>query len=620
HWGKDRLDTEYPRSSFQLIYEFAWNELQGPEGEYASLFFRKQTNSRTFPYIEIPKYHPQFKGQERWITFTDKLMPLFSYDYFEDFFGALDGSDYLFMYRNSQWGGNINWHNAMVTDAEVRTSSGFIYYVDQVVPPTPNLEEYMMKNQDKYGVYYDLAQRFANYTTAGFDEQKRQLYYKGYDLDNGFNFADEQGPSPSGDPNNPTRMKDLFTLFVPNNAVMQKYLDERVLKHYPSLDSVPEVLLRNIVKVHIGRSLALISKSSQNYFNSFGDPMELRPDMITDAYMCSNGLLYEMNVVLEPNLFSCVPGFLYFDGQYSTFLNALNFSNLIGELTDPNIPVTLFAPTNDQMEEYGIRYVEASDLIQKRGTDGLWEQMQADELQVFIRDHIYNGVITDLSGEGFLEMSSKNFVYYNNNTLASGENELLDEHTTVAQVEPNERNGMLYLVDKPIKSKWEMGQELMTNPELSEFSALLVETGLLDPNYVDQVTKDTIPNVRFLSEADYWTAFIPDNDAVSTARNGGLIPAWDPENPDPLKQFLQYHFVRKASIFDDGVLSGAFQSNRIDEITPLGIVYSKLDIANSRHQLVITDHSGQVVNVPHNTANQLVSKGVVHTIPSVFIY
>ncbi|MBN1927446.1 MAG: fasciclin domain-containing protein [Prolixibacteraceae bacterium] len=603
-----------PRSSFQLIYEFAWNELQGPEGEYASLFFRKQTNSHTFPYIEIPRYHRQYKGKERWLTYSDKLLPLFSVDYFEDFFGAVDGSDYTFMYRDSEWGGNINWHNAMVTDAEVRTSSGFIYYIDRVVPPTPNLEEYLFKNQDKYGLFYDLAQRFANYTSAGIDEFKRQLWEKSYDMIS--NFAEEQGPSPSDDPNVPTRMKDLFTMFVPTDAVLQKYLDEKVLKYYSSIDSVPQITLYYILQTHISLSLALKSKAQRSFFNAFGDFMPIDPEQISDAYMCSNGLLYEMKEVLEPNVFSCVPGRLYMDKNYSTFLHSISSSNLIGELTNPDIDVTLFAPNNDEMEEYGIRYNETGDLIQKRGTDGIWAQIKEDELKTLVQDHIYYGVLSDFSGEGFIEMSSKNYVYYNNNALKAGENVQLGDEAIITGFEPNERNGMLIMIQKPIKSKWVMGQQIMNDPDMSEFANLMIQVGMLDPNYVDQVTKDTIPNLSFLNENDYWTAFIPDNDAVADAISEGYIPEYDPENLDPLKQVLQYHFIRKATIFDDGKKSGEFSSNRIEELTPLGIVYSKLNIANSNHNLVVTDISGQEIKVDHANANNLVQKGVVHKITS----
>lgn len=97
-----------PRSKFQLTYEYIWSELQGPNGEYASLFFRKPTNSTSIPYKEVvPDFYQDasMRGKELTMFTGIKLVPLFSKDYFEDFFGAADGSDYTFILEVS----GLNW-------------------------------------------------------------------------------------------------------------------------------------------------------------------------------------------------------------------------------------------------------------------------------------------------------------------------------------------------------------------------------------------------------------------------------------------------------------------------------------------------------------------------------
>jgi uncharacterized surface protein with fasciclin (FAS1) repeats len=607
-----------PRSKFQLIYEYAWGELQGPTGEYASLFCRKETTSKSISYIEVPKYHKTYKGKELLLTTHGKLVPVFSTDYFEDFFGAPDGSDYTFMYKNSKWETGLNWHNAMVTEAESRTSSGFIYYIDQVVPPMPSIEEYLIAHPEKYSLYYDLAQRFATYNplsgAGSKDAQNRQLYYKSYLLIS--NIAEDQGPSPSDGPTVPNKMRDFFTLYCPTNDVLQKYLDNTVLKYYPSIDSVPQGTLYYILQTQISKVLGLKSKISKSYFNAFGDAMTIQPEDISDAYMCSNGPVYDMKKVLEPNIFSCVPGRLYFDKNYTTFLNALNLSGLMGELTNPNVDVTFFAPTNDQVEQYGVRYNVDDEVVEWRGKDLQWIAMNEDDLVMFIKDHIHIGKLSDLSGEGYIEMSSGNFVHYQNNKIEGGENQVIGDQSVVVESVENPRNGMLYTVDKPVKTKWEMGQSIMANPNFSEFAELLIQTQLLDPLFVDPISEDTIPNLKLLTEADYWTAFIPNNNAVLSAKAAGLIPS----DIEELKNFLAYHFLRGKTIFDDGKVSGVFHSSRKDKVTSEGTVYTDFTISNSINNLSVTDHSGQVVQVDHAHANALVLKGVVHEITSVFKY
>jgi hypothetical protein len=70
-----------PRSRFNMVYEFAWNEFQGPYqdikmGEYASLFHRKETPSTSIPYPEVVKYSPpQMVGQELLIYTGTKNVP-----------------------------------------------------------------------------------------------------------------------------------------------------------------------------------------------------------------------------------------------------------------------------------------------------------------------------------------------------------------------------------------------------------------------------------------------------------------------------------------------------------------------------------------------------------------
>lgn len=601
------------RSAFQLKYEYRWSELQGPNGEYASLFYRKETSAKAVPYKEKVRYNPDFmtKGDngELLIYTENKLLPLMSRDFFEDFFGDPEGSDYLMMYPGSNWANNLNWHNAAVVDAEVPTASGFIYYLDQVVDHMGSIEQYLKDNQDRFGVYYDLAQRFATYTSAKkFEEYGETLLYKkSYDLI--FNIADEWGPV-NGDPD---RYKSTFTCFAPVDEVMQKYLDETVLQYYPSLDSVPEITLYYIVQCQLSQSLALMSKIEKLYFNAFGDETVVDRNNVIDCQMCSNGPVYAMNKVMEPNVFTCVPRRLFFDGQYSTFLFALDQADMLSLISDPNKDVTVFAVTNDEMEAANIRYNDISDEVETRGEEGIWSAINPDALTEFLEDHIYEGVLDDLSGEGYLEMSSRNYVHYDNNTIEGGKNMSLNETGKITDKEVNDRNGILYNVSKAIRTSYTFGQYIMDDPNLSVFADSMISTGLLLPDAIDPYTMDTIPKINFIDGADYWTAFIPDNDAMADAAAQGLIPS----DADALKDFLQYHFIRKSVIFDDGQLSGDFTTNSINEVTPLGITYNKVSITNSANNLAVTDGSGNTVSVAHANADALVEGGVAHKITSV---
>jgi uncharacterized surface protein with fasciclin (FAS1) repeats len=618
-----------PRSRTQLIYEYMWNELQDPNKEYGSMFFRKPTLSTTIPFLENVKYYGPFKGQNLLMKTENKMVPLFTSDYFGDTFMSPDGSDYLFMYPGSKWEtghGDMNWGNAMVTESEVRTSSGFIYFIDQVVPPQKSIDLYMQENPDKFGLYYDLMQRFARYAPAGVDPQKRVLYSKNYDLVS--NIADDRGPQTGAEQS----MLRMYSAYLPSNTVLQKYLDENLLNKYESIDSVPRVTLFYLLQTQLSVSMGSISQISRTYFNAFGDQTVINKSDIVSAKMCSNGIVYEMNKVLEPNVFTTVPGDLFFDADYSTLLYALNLSSSLTGLANPNEDVTLFASTNEAIENYNIRYngTGASPAMEVRGKDKVWRRMNTTtDLPMFVKDQIFNGNFPDLSGEGFVEMASKNFVYYSNNRIQGAENQQLNEFVTIDKVIPNDRNGTLYNMNMPIKTKWIVGQMLMNDPEVSQFKDYLIWTTLLNDRALDPVTKDLMPDLKFFAEADYWTAFIPTNEAMDKARAEGIIN-WpttraefaklSKEDLAAVKEFIYYHFVRKSTIFDDGKLEGAFTTNRVDTVTATGTVYSTINISNTKNALSIQDHSGNVVAVDHAKANILVRKGVAHKINTVLKY
>ncbi len=625
-----------PRSRFLLIYEYAWSEFQGPDqghnGEYMSLFHRKPTPSTSVPYKETIRYVPGRVGEEVLMYTGDKNVPLFTDEWFDDYGGAKDGSDYLEMYPGSSWKKGYdtglkgtNWHNAMVLpqvnadgeeELEVRTSSGFIYYIDRVVEPMPSIEEYMIAHQDKFGLYYDILQRFATYGNTMTDEQNRVLYQKGYDLV--FNLAEERGPST----NTAVPPQNMWTAFLPNNETLQNYLDNSVLKYYPSIDSVPRVTLYYILQTQLSANLVLISKMETSYFNSFGDPTDIHKSDLVSGFMCSNGCIYETKKILEPNVFTCVPGLLFIDKDYSTLLYVLNQADMLSTLANPDADVTLFASTNQQLEEYGIRYNETNAVVEFRSpADDKWSTMNTIDLVNFAQDQIYKGSLSDFNDEGFIQTASGNYLYYNNNQVQGPENQSSGEIANVQEIMPNDRNGYLVKVDKPMESRYVIGQYLNTDPDVSDFKNWLVSARLLDTRYRDPITKEFIPNLKFFAAAKLWTAFIPTNDAMDKAIAEGIIPAKYPsttEGKDSVNNWLMYHFIKESVVFDDGEKSGSFDSNSsYTDVDGKTTLYKQLVINNDPKNLSIHDVTGQDVTLDHAKADILIRKGVVHKLDSV---
>ncbi len=632
-----------PRSRFQLVYEYAWSEFQGPDqdqpmGEYASLFHRKPTPSTSTPYSEVVKYNTptgQTAGTELLIYTGAKNIPLFTEEFFSDFGGDLNGSDYLYMYPGSTWKKDytsnlkgMNWHNAQVIpnpeipdEVEVRTASGFIYFIDRVVPPMPSIEEHMRANLDKYGLYYEILQRFAEYGTTKVDEQNRVLYRKSYTAPL-FDVAHERGPSAGNEGVIPPQ--NMWSAFLPTNDVLQNYLDNTVLKYYPSLDSVPRVTLQYIIQTQLSSRMVLMSVLKNGYFNAFGDPMDIPQSDIASGYMCSNGVVYESKKVLEPNVFTCVPGLLFIDKDYSTLLYALNAANMLSSLSNPDAHVTLFASTNEELEKYGIRYNATNAIIEFRSpANGKWGPMNTTDLNMFAQDQIYKGRLSDFSGDGtFIELTSGNYMRYANNQVEAGENKFTGNIAGVTDVIENERNGFLVKIDKPLESRLVMGDYIMADPEISEFAKLLTDAKLLSKAQ-NTDTKEIYYNLKFLAAAKYWTGFLPTNAAMQKARDEGIIPVKFPTTTagkDSVNNFIMYHFVKDDVVFDDGNHSGTFTTNRTYKNSEGKTVNATVKISNIPKNLSIYDDSEQVVFLDHEKANILVKKGVCHKLDTVLKY
>jgi uncharacterized surface protein with fasciclin (FAS1) repeats len=612
-------------------------------GEYASLFHRKPTPSTSLPYSEVVKYNtPTQKAGTELLMYTGgKNIPLFTEEFFSDFGGDLNGSDYLYMYPGSTWKKNytpnlkaMNWHNAQVIpnpkipdEVEVRTASGFIYFLDRVVAPMPSIEEYMRANLNKYGLYYDILQRFAEYGNQRTDEQGRILYRKNYTAPL-FNLAEELGPST----NTAVPPQNMWTAFLPTNDVLQNYLNNTVLKYYPSIDSVPRVTLYYILQTQLSARMVVMSALKQGYFNAFGDAMDIPQSDIASGYMCSNGVVYESKKVLEPNVFTCVPGLLFIDKDYSTLLYALNAANMLSSLSNPDSHVTLFASTNEQLEKYGIRYNATNAVIEFRSpANGKWSPMNTTDLNLFAQDQIYKGRLSDFSGDGtFVELTSGNYLRYADNKVAAAENKFKNDLAGVTDVIENERNGFLIKVDRPVESRLVMGDYLMSDPEVSEFTKLLTATNML-ARAQNADTREVYYNLKFLAAAKYWTGFIPTNAAMKKARDEGFIKI--PEVPtsgwysklstagkDSVNSFIMYHFIKDDVVFDDGKLSGNLSTNRTYKNEEGKTVNATVKISNIPKNLSLYDVSEQVVYLNHAKANILVRKGSCHKLDTVLKY
>lgn len=603
-----------PRARQQLIFDYSqWHGgWQEPHSELGALLFRIVTISKSNNYTEQVKYYKSFKDETIKIIGQEKMVPLLSTEFFDDFNGASDGSDYNFFFPNTEWTG-LQWYNATVLD-NAKCSNGYIYYLDKAVPEIPSIEDYLRENQDKFGAFYDLIQRFASYSMAKYDtdEARTKLYTKKYDKIS--DIASEIGPVTDG----LYRRKATFTLFAPKDEVFQKYINDTFLQSFESLDSVPEISLVFLAQSCIKNSFDIASKIQRSFVNNYGDeiPIDVYSD-VDEAIMLSNGPVYVMNKYYPPRAFSSTISPVFFNNIYTTFLNGLNDAQMVSSVTSPDLEITIFAPTNDGLLEGGIRYYTPRKRIEYQEEDGTWSKMEVEQEKSFVSDHILNntaGNQIDFSGEGFVKMSSTNYIYYNNNTIQGGGNQELGNAAKIIKTEQGD-NGMFYALDKAILApKNDPARFIEKDEDLSEFYNLLFEAGLAD-SAINANTDIPYAKINFLQEHDFWTVLAPTNAAIIEARNNAQIP----DSIDALKQFIKYHFIPNYVVFDDGKTNGTLPTARIDSIGTKETYYTPIDVNNLKNNLSVVDQSGSNVKITHSKANHIVLQGVLHKIDKILM-
>jgi uncharacterized surface protein with fasciclin (FAS1) repeats len=110
---------------------------------------------------------------------------------------------------------------------------------------------------------------------------------------------------------------------------------------------------------------------------------------------------------------------------------------------------------------------------------------------------------------------------------------------------------------------------------------------------------------------------------MAEARAEGIIPQTFPTSPagrDSIDKFLKYHFVQGDVIFDDGKLSGRFDTHFTyrDPNNQCRILNQQIKVINAPQNLVLEKMcTGQVVNVTTQCQYFMVRKGVLHKINSV---
>jgi uncharacterized surface protein with fasciclin (FAS1) repeats len=560
--------------------------------------------------------------------------------YFEkEFFAAqsLSAYDYNFFYPSATYT-DFNIFGGTVKEANILAENGIIHEVSKVSLPSVNLDQYLEENS-QYSLFRSLLQtnlvtyvfnQGATTTYRNFTGKSDDAYVKVYD------------PALPFSPNNESFLKqadndgqsDAYTMFVPDNAALQPFIDKVLLKNYPSLDKLPKYIFQDLFKAHMVSNAVWPSKLN-SYNNALDE--DLRFNLTTDikeAKALSNGFFYGTNKVQASNLFFSVYTSAYLDPKFTLATRLFNDGSSYREIiSNINQKYTLFLPSDAVLRalgyDYDINYSQWTYVSPISGVASSAVSARLRLLRVLYNCIVPtpNGELNDLSGSGIIRSGDMDipgeYIKWKNNTVYGAGNEVLGNAAKIIGYE-DQQNGRTYYVDNLIEFSEETPGIDLKNLALAAGSEYANFYNYLKNSTSMYFAGDKIAGVDL---GISYTFVIPNNAAIVKAVKDGVLPGnvttgvpnYVPATlgeQDLVADFIRYHILVTKTVSDDGLLGGQFETLRKDskgEKTYVGVLSDK-------GVLTFIDKAKRSSNYVPGKSNNLADRTLIHLVDNYLLY
>ena len=554
--------------------------------------------------------------------------------YFVDNFMAargLSASDYNYFFPNTTYTG-FNVRDAKVVTQDIFAENGYIHEIDKVLLPPPSIDEYLASNPQ----YSEFKKLYDKYMVNFIQNPAATT---NYNLITGLNtpvYIKTFAAGLAYSPNNENYLKlmdndgqsDGWSLFVPRNDVLDSYINSVILENYTSVDQLPIQIIIDLLNAHMWQTSVWPSKfATSNNFQA--EPARFDPNAdIIDKQVLSNGFFYGTSKVQQANVFSTVFGKAYLDPKYLLMTQALN-QNFRYTITLPTEKFTMIMMSDSVLKAYGYAYNTNYSQWQftPPGTTATTISSAVnDQLQRILATHIIptpNDDMADLSGSGIIETLNGEYIKWNaGNLISTGSQDSGYVVTTTGTKTAS--NGRVYyannLLDYGVKPLYNYIAALGT-PTSSSF------------NYFYQYLKNSLIynastiSITGVSIGVFYTVFIPNNAAIQSAVNAGLLPKLASGLPNfaptlasdqaLVSHFLLYHILNKTTVVPDGKKTGSYETLYQDPTTGDA---GTISISSAPNIMQVTDSYGRAANVIIDSSNNLADRCVIHLIDNYLQY
>lgn len=506
---------------------------------------------------------------------NNKYVTYFTEDYFTE--KGLSDADFNYFYPGKEYTG-FNLFDSKVTQADIIAENGIIHEVDRVNPPLMNIDQYLESNTN----YSKFREILENNLVSYVFNQDATTAYRNFTGNTDQVFVKRYDPTLSFAPNNENYLKmedndgqsEAFTLIVPENQVLQDFIDDVLLKNFDNINQLPIYVFQDFINAHMVQG-AVWPSIKGNFLNGLKE--DVRFDFnseITDRKILSNGFFYGANKVQKSNLFFSVYTSAYLDPKYSFATRIFNDGSGYREMiSNINQRFTLFLPSDDVLKSLGFDY-DSTRLEWRYVSPVNGAADGATAARNRLVRLLYNCIVLTPNGElnniagttGIIRTGDNElpgeYIKWDNNKIYGAGNVLPGATAVNIVGSETQENGITYYIDNIPQFSTELqglaiARLAAQNPDFDRFYQYL---------RYSSVYNATTGKIEGVELGASYTFIVPNAAAIQSAITAGVLPA----NPatavlgerDQIAEFIQYHIISNKTASNDGLTTGLFETLR----------------------------------------------------------
>ena len=509
---------------------------------------------KTYGRPAIEEYTDPLNRRKVKIFSREKYMPVFSTRMFAKR-GISDAEgDYRLLFPDVNWQGaddRLYAGNAAVTESGIPTDNGYLYIVDKVMEPACTIYKELSDNSssvdyslckglfDRVSLYkYDAAVS-KNYAGASGDSLFYFYHWKEPlrmseipEIASEWTYHDESGVVFD------RGLRYANNCFLPQDDVLKEYLKNYFSEYGTQtqedfLDLIPKNAIYHFLRAHVYGTRDLILPSELNMspvVGVNGEHFNLSTSELKDVRYCSNGVIYGMDKIFEPAVFTRLTAPLFRYPQFSFYARAFNTKNMYQQTVDVNNRFSLFIQNDQDLATAGYSSSEGSTTHGDYTFRSKSGNMNANAVSNLLMSQFVYGDLPALEETDarryFVAKDEKTYFYVKDKALFDYSGKEVSVKATF-----DTDNGTVYQTDRVIPARAGAYSETGKLPEYQQFKSLMITAGLGN-NSGGLVT----PIADGL-------VFFPTNEAILAAKSAGMIPEVVDGDVTELRKYLQYYFV-----------------------------------------------------------------------------